>query len=120
MKTFFICSEKRMGDHAGEEYDDYLEVEDSPTTETIDEWGNRIRGRLRKLWHEEMQDDQDKRIVVTLDGPSPYNAMLINLMVIMKEEEGIVIELPYLDPEELVRITTGDTEAAKVLEQWGE
>jgi hypothetical protein len=117
MKTFFVCSETRIGEHGGEEYDDFIEVENAPTTDTIEDWANRIRDRVRKLWHEEMKEDEDKRIVVTLDGPSPYNAMLVDLQILLEEEEGIVIELPYLDPEDILRNTTGDLEAAKVLER---
>ena len=97
MKTLFICSDKKINSHVGEEYDCILEVQDQPTTETILEHANRIRGRIRSLWMEQIQaKDSDPKVICHLDGASPYNAMLLNLQIIMKADEGIVIELPYL------------------------
>lgn len=97
MKTLFVCSDKKINSHVGEEYDSILEVQDQPTTETILEWANRIRGRIRALWMEQVQaKSPDPRVVCCLDGATPYNAVLMNLQIIMKAEEGVVIELPYL------------------------
>ena len=95
MKTMFVCSELKINDHVGEEYDDLLEVTDQPTTKNIDEYHNRIRGRIRKLWHED-EGSEDRQVDVYLDAASPYNAMLQNLRVIMKDAEGIEVGLPYL------------------------
>ncbi len=113
MKTFFICAERSINNHVGEEYDVILEVEDQPTTETISEWSNRIRGQIRALWRE--QDNQDdQRVVCYLDAVGPYHVMLINLQIIMESEEGIVMELPYVDTD--VR-ESQDSEAQEVLEK---
>lgn len=97
MKTFFICSTKKIQSHVGEEYDSILEVEDQPTTNTIQDWANRIMGRVRTLWHEQKQaNDADPKVVCHLDGPTPYHAILVNLQIRMKADESITIELPYL------------------------
>lgn len=102
MKTLFVCSDKKINSHVGEEYDCIIEVQDQPTTETILEMANRIRGHIRALWMEQVKPSDPNHVVVNpsvachLDGASPYNAMLLNLQIIMKAEEGIVIELPYL------------------------
>jgi len=91
MKTLFIVSERRTNDHVGEEYDYILEVDDQPTTETIGEIADRIRTRIRSLWMEQPNCDADhetaepKSVVCTVDGASPYRAMLINLQVLMLE-----------------------------------
>jgi hypothetical protein len=95
MKTLFICSSRKVNSHVGEEYDVILEVEDQPTTSTIAEWAHRIKDKIRFLWHEQEGSD-DRRVVCYLDGPTPYNAILNNLQIIMKDEEGIVVELPYM------------------------
>lgn len=100
MKTLFVCDEKFLGEHVGEEYDDIIEVPHDPTTENIAEYANRIKGRIRKLWAEDENSD-NRSVWVTLHGASPFNVMLINLRIIMGKEEGISIELPYLPPKEL-------------------
>ena len=110
MKSMFVCAESKVNEHIGEEYDYILEVTDSPTTENIQEFGDRIRNRIRALWVE--QDGEDKAVTVNLHGPSPYNAMLINLKILMKEEEGIEVTLDY--PHEEVR-GTSDPETLEVI-----
>ena len=112
MKTLFVCAESRIEDHVGEEYDEIVEVGSTPTTDDIQEWANRIKDRIRKLAHQMEKEGNDKRIEVILDGPSPYNAMLVNLQVIMPDEEGIELELPYLDR---TVPTTEDPEALEIL-----
>jgi hypothetical protein len=112
MKTFFICANSAVDNHVGEEYDSILEVEDQPTTETMQEWHNRIRGRIRKLWHED--DGDDKYVEIYLDAASPYNALLIDLQIVMEKEEGIDIELAYTDT---TVPTTLDSETLEILEK---
>jgi hypothetical protein len=92
-----------LEDHAGEEYDDYVTVPDEPTTEIIQEWANRIRGRIRKLWNEDKDDD--KGVEVYLDGPTPYHAIMCNLEIVMPVEEKIVVNLCYQDEIPEVKIT---------------
>ena len=112
MKTMFICAESKVNEHVGEEYDYILEVEDAPTTENIQEIADRIRCRIRALWNK--QEGDERLISVNLHGPSPYNAMLINLKIIMKEEEGIELKLDY--PHEEVR-TSSDPETIEVMDK---
>jgi len=99
MRTLFIVSEKKIEAHRGEEYDYILEVTDEPTTENIKEMANRVRGRIRSLWMDQGGYD-DRRVECHLDAASPFNTMLIDLQLILKEEEGIAIELPYLETTE--------------------
>lgn len=96
-KTLFVCSERMINSHVGEEYDFIMEVPDQPTTESISDWANRIRGKIRTLWHEQVAEGtSEMKVVCYLVGPTPYNAILNNLQIIMKTEEGIIIELPYM------------------------
>ena len=130
MKSLFIVSEKNVNKHVGEDYDDILEVEHQPTTETIQGWADQVKGRIRSLWHEQVgEGTSDMKVVVNLDAASPFNAMLVNLRIIMKAEEGIVVDLPYLpkairdrlesdfveDPEtaEMLRRLDGNKQAAE-------
>ena len=114
MKTLFVVSEKKVEDHVGEEYDSILEVDDQPTTETIQELANRVRGRIRKLWMEQGDDEPDRRVVVSLDAATPYNTMLIDLQLILKEAESIVVELPYLENMDM---EVHDSEAKELLDK---
>ena len=117
MKTLFIVSEKKVNDHVGENYDYILEVEDQPTTETIQEIADRIRTRIRSLWMEQVNPQEDgsvvpePKVVCTVDAVTPYRAMLVDLKVLMKDEESIEIDLPgiELNPEPT------DPEARRVL-----
>lgn len=113
MKSLFVCSDKKINSHVGEEYDFILEVQDQPTTETILDWANRIRGRIRALWEEQVKEGtSNMKVVCHLDGPTPYNAVLNNLQIIMKAEEGIIIELPYMAG---VDMTVTDPETIELL-----
>jgi len=101
-KSLFVCVSKHINNHVGEEYDSILEVEDSPTTETIQDWANRIIGRIRKLWHEQGGTaNPDAKVLCHLDGPTPYHAILVNLQIRMKADEGILVDLPYASPPEV-------------------
>jgi len=115
MKTLFVVSEKKVDDHVGEEYDYILQVDDEPTTDNIQELANRVRTKIRSLWMEQEEDD-DRRVVCHLDAASPFNAMLIDLQLILNEEEDIVIELPYLPEGERI---PGDPEARALIEKIG-
>lgn len=101
MKSLFIVSSKRVNAHVGEEYDYILEVDDQPTTVSIQELANRVRNRIRAVWNEQKAaGDESPRVACYLDAASPYNTMLLDLRQILGEEEGIVIELPYLPADE--------------------
>lgn len=113
MKSLFVCSSNKINNHVGEEYDFILEVIDKPTTENISEYANRIRGKIRSIWMEQVNtNDPEPKVVCHLDGPTPYNAILNNLQIIMKEEEKIVIELPYMAN---VKMEVTDPEALSIL-----
>ena len=98
MKTLLVVSSRRLEYHAGEEYDDFIEVGHNPSIENVKEWSNRIANRIRKLWNEDK--DEEKGISVYLDGASPYNAFLQDAQIFMKENENIDIKLPFLEEEE--------------------
>lgn len=93
MKTFFVCDEKRLGNHAGEEYDQYVKVPHDPTTENIDECADRIKQFLRELWVAD-KNTEERKVVVTIDAASSFHLMLRILQVSMKEDEAIIVELP--------------------------
>ncbi len=124
MKTFIVLAENKVNDHAGENYDSILEVENMPLAEPvagmsigITEWTNRIRGRIRGLWEEDKADEEregDPVVSIYLDAASPFNAMLIDLQIVMMDDEKIKIELPYLDTA--IR-TTEDAEANEVIDK---
>jgi len=115
MKTLFVCSTKKIQSHVGEEYDSILEVEDQPTTDTIQDWANRIAGRIRALWHEQKQANApDPTVACRLDGPTPYHAILANLQIRMKEDEGIALDLPYLQG---INMEVTDKETLELLEK---
>jgi len=123
MKTLFICSTSNIEYHVGEEYDHIVEVEDQPTTTTIYEFHNRIRNRVRKMWIEDAtpegttrEEGDEQGVHVWLDAASPFNAMLIDLRIVMKAEENIIMELPYLG-EDGDKTTTTDPETLALLDK---
>ena len=122
MKNFLICIEYRINDHIGEEYDDILEVEDMPTQITIADWADLIKGRIRKLWNEDSEIDEDsgdkievweKGVEIVLDGTPPYHTMLMRLQPLMLKEESIEFTIPYAD--ELNEDVEYDSEAEEFL-----
>lgn len=114
MKTMAVIAEARQNVHAGEEYDVIMIVSNVPTVDTIDRWADLITREVRNLFQQDRNANGDGKIVVTLDGPSAYNAILMNLQIILKESEGIVIDLPYLG-EDFFKIE--DTESRELLEK---
>ena len=93
MKTMFVYVPSRQNNHAGEDYDNLLEVPEIPTIETFKDISDIVRNRIRGLWHTMPADDPSRKVVVTLDGHAPYSVILIDLQILMKEEENIEIEL---------------------------
>jgi len=115
MRTLFIVAMSKVAEHEDEEYDYIIQVLDEPTTESIGELGNRIRCRIRALNEEQKADGETEPVVsVKLDAASPFNAMLINLKIIMGDEEDVTVSLDYPHEEEL---TSGDTEAQEVIDK---
>jgi len=115
MRTLFVCSERKINDHVGEYYDDIFEVPHQPTTTDIQDYAVEVRQRIRDLWKQDVEDkdrDGDSVVVVSLDAASPYNAMLIDYQIVMGKEEGVTVELPYLDT---ATRTTSDVEAIELI-----
>jgi len=116
MKTIFVGTKSCMNKHAGEFYDEVVEVENAPTTDTIDRWASAIMATIRKLSTEDKAVNGDGVVRASLDGPTPYNAILMNLQIILKAE-GIVIELPYLPAD---FFANRDGETMELFEKIGE
>jgi len=115
MRSLFVCAECNVNAHVGEYYDDIFEVPDQPTSDKIPDYAAEVRERIRDLWKADTGDDEregEPVVEVFLDAASPFNAMLIDFQVVMKEAEGITVELPYLNSP--VR-TTQDEEALEVI-----
>ena len=109
MKTFFVCAENAIESHVGENYDDILEVSNQPTSPEMEEWANRVMDRIRRLHANDADATEDERVVsIWLDATGPFNAMLIDLQVLMKERENINIALPYLDSQDEEEIKSDD------------
>lgn len=116
MKSIILISDRKINDHAGEYYDEIVEVPHQPTTKGIDQIAELVRKKIRELWKQDVaDDDREGEPVVTalLDAASPFNAMLIDYQVVL-QDEGIKLELPYLETTER---TTQDREAQELLEK---
>ena len=117
MRTLFVCNERNINRHVGENYDVIIEVEHQPTTETFQKQADQVMNAIRSLWHEQVKaGEYDPKVSVNLDAASPFNLMLMNLQIIMGKEENIVVELPYLPPQ-MREDRTDDTEAAELLKK---
>jgi len=117
MKTLFVCSERKINDHVGEYYDSVVEVPHQPTADGIEEIARRVREEIRKLWKQDLDDDVregEPCVQARLDAASPFNAMLIDYQIVMGKEEGVRLELPYLESTER---TTSDREARELIEK---
>jgi hypothetical protein len=113
----FIVSNACVNKHVGEEYDVIIEVADEPTTENIDTDAGKVMEQIRELWKSQDDDKPRDKVVVFLDAAPPFAAMLINLQIIMKAEEGIIIELPWDKPVNLEELDAESKEVLKKLEQ---
>jgi len=114
MKSLFVCSERNVDSHVGEWYDSILEVSDQPNKSNIEIHAREIRKRIRDLWEEDKNDDEVEipSVSVYLHAASPFNAMLIDYRIVMEKEEGISVNLPYMESE---MRTTEDPEANRVI-----
>lgn len=115
MKSLFICSERKINDHVGEYYDDIIEVPHQPVSKGIEEIAAKVRESIKNLWKEDQQDSEregEPCVKAYLDGASPFNAMLIDYQIVLGKEEGITLELPYLESTER---STNDEEANEVI-----
>ena len=115
MRTLFVVCSRNINSHAGEEYDTILEVPDQPTKVDFQDWANRIKQSIRTLWHDQ-KGENDPKVVVNLAAANPYHAILKDLQIIMKDEEGVVLELPYDKPRDIPM----DAETVEMLRRLGE
>lgn len=111
MKTMFVVSERRVNEHVGEEYDVIVEVVHEPTTENIQLYANQITAGIKDLWNSQ-ENDPGREVVVHLDAAGPFAAMLLNLQIILRNRDGIVISLPWDKPIEVDKL---DAESKEVL-----
>lgn len=116
MKSIILISDRKINDHAGEYYDEIVEVPHQPTSEGIESIAADVREKIRRLWKQDVDDnerDGEPVIKAFLDGASPFNAMLIDYQIVLGDE-GIKLELPYLKTTER---TTQDPEAQELLQK---
>lgn len=114
MKSMFVVSEGFVNRHVGEEYDVIVEVSNEPTTDNIQTYAEQVMGQIKELWNK--QEGYDKKVIVYLDAAVPFAAMLANLKIIMKEQSGIQIELPWDNPPNLEELDSESKEILKKLE----
>lgn len=100
MKSMIILAENKIDDHVGEEYDVIMVVDNSPTTENIQDYANEVVGHIRNLWTEQ-EGKEHRSVVVYLDASCLFSAMLVNLQIIMKKQDDIDITLPWDKPMEM-------------------
>jgi len=115
MKTMIVISEKRLDDHAGEYYDDIFEVPHQPIDGEILEYAKSMKEMIKKTWESDVKDEERKGepvVSISLDAASPFNAMLIDYQLVLKETDGIIIDLPYLSS---ITNSTNDPEALECL-----
>jgi hypothetical protein len=106
MKTLFVCNALTKENHVGEEYDEIVEVAWEPTQENIDKDAARIKDNIFKL-----AASDNEGVEVYLDAASPFAVILKNLSIILKEENGINIYLPWEkggEPKTLEEILAGE------------
>ena len=105
-----------MSKHVGENYDAIVEVENQPTWPGIQDWAGKIGEAIRGLWREQVSEGtSDMRVVVNLDAVNAYHQILANYQIIMKADEGIIVELPYFKPQEV-----NDPETVELLRKLGD
>jgi len=120
MKTIIICSERKINDHVGEYYDVIVEVPHQPVTDDIEGIAKDVREKICNLWKQDIEDAEregEPCVQAHLDAASPFNAMLIDYQVVLGNENGIKLELPYLETTER---TTQDKEAQELIKKLDE
>ena len=103
----------KVNKHAGEEYDIIVEVSDEPTIDNIQSHAEQVMAGIKELWKQQ-EGEQDRKIVAYLDAASPFLAMLLNLQIIMKAQNGIEIDMPWYTPPDLQAL---DSESKAILDK---
>ena len=103
MKTLLVVIPEKVSEHVGEEYDDFIKVETTPSMESLDVEANRIWDAIKALGESDREDAKEARkkgelfeekVVIYSDVSSPYNVVLVSLTDVMLEKDGIVVETP--------------------------
>ena len=113
MKTLLVVSELRVDEHAGEEWDDYIAVVDTPSTENVQEWADKVSNRIRRMWDAD-KGSAGRTVAVEVDASPVFVTMLIDFQIMMKDQFGIVIYLPSIDTSER---QTDDPETLETIEK---
>ena len=92
MKSVIVISESGMQFHGGEYYDSIIDVEDCPTTATVDLLADKISMAIRNQWHED-EGAIDRLVLVTIDAHPAFQVVVLSLVDVMKAEEGIVVKI---------------------------
>ena len=116
MKTMIVVSELRMEKHVGEEYDGILTVVHEPTTANIQDYALSVMNMIRELWQQDVGMN-DPRVVVYLDAAVPFAAMLVNLQIILRDQEGIMIDLPWEKSPNVEELDAESRDILRKLEQ---
>ena len=116
MRTIFVVASGNVNRHAGEEYDTIIEVPDEPTVDTIQTHAEQVMAGIKALWKQQVDNPQigGNKVVAYLDAASPFLAMLLNLQIILKAQEGIDIDMPWYTPPDLQAL---DSESKAILEK---
>jgi hypothetical protein len=86
MKTILIADPDGRERHVGEDFDDFIEVETAVEADIIDDYADRIRQRIRRLW---VEGNSSTEVMVVLDAPIHYRIMLEHLQVTMNRDEKV-------------------------------
>ena len=116
MRTIFVVASGNVNRHAGEEYDTIIEVPDEPTVDTIQTHAEQVMAGIKALWKQQVDNPQigGNKVVAYLDAASPFLAMLLNLQIILKAQDGIEIDMPWYTPPDLQAL---DSESKAILDK---
>lgn len=123
MKNMIVVADQFVNRHVGEEYDVIVEVPFEPTTDNIQPHADKIMEDIKSLWAQQapVQGEEsiqgDRKVVVYLDAAPAFAAMLVNLQIILKAQDGIEIELPWDKPQNLDNLDEESKEMLRKLEQ---
>jgi len=114
MKTLFIVAHNRVNAHAGEDYDDILEVDNLPQIGDMPKWASAIRQKLIALWDID-EGGGNRSVKVSIDAYAAFGAMVSNFKVLLKAEFGIEIDTSEFDFPDEARIPALDRESQELL-----
>lgn len=97
MKTLFIGTEKSALRHENEEYDEILWVKDDISTQNIQSYIPRIKDAIRLTNSHHKPDEEDKKVYVYIDAPSPFYWICQNLQMEMENNEKINVVFPQIN-----------------------